>query len=120
MHLAGVRSALSSGTFRYSFSNGFILKKFFSETLEVALMGLTFMIAVFSFVTSFLRHHRKTAPVYLLCIGGGILFLKNFVAEDAEWMVLLFGVGLVILSHGVNLYLCKKCLHCNSALNKNS
>lgn len=76
---------------------------------EWAMIGLAFVVGVYSLYHGFIRHHRNFLPVVLFAIGFVFLLLKQvYHTYPLEYILLALAVVLIISAHYINYRMCHK------------
>jgi hypothetical protein len=78
------------------------------ERIENVVLILSCIIAVFSLVPSYLKHHRKLTPIVILLFGFLLIGLSRILVEVNESVFSSSGATLVASAHFLNYRLCKK------------
>jgi hypothetical protein len=88
------------------FGLDFIQNKFF----EYFMIGLAFVIGVYSLSHGFRKHHHRLYPILLFSVGFVFLLGKE-INPKLEILFLIIAVSLIISAHYFNYRLCKTATH---------
>lgn len=75
-----------------------------AETLERTILGTSILLGSIALSIG-TRQHSRIYPIGLLLAGGFIYFQKDALGAWGEPVIILFGAGLIIAAHWVNLRL---------------
>ncbi len=81
--------------------------------LEYSMIFLALCIGTIALYHGFKKHHHKIRPLVIFIIGMLCLLLKEWL-YDAELLLLIPAVILIILAHYLNYQLCRKANHCHT------
>jgi hypothetical protein len=90
------------------FGLDFIQNKFF----EYFMIGLAFVIGVYSLSHGFRKHHHRLYPI-LIFSAGFLFLLGKEINPKLEILFLVIAVTFIISAHYFNYRLCKAATHCH-------
>lgn len=88
-----------------------------AETTELALIGVSALIAAASLLPAYFRRHGKLRSIYLAAAGIGLIVLTHVLFEDnliAKIIFLIAGAVLLTSAHLLNRRLCRECEVCRT------
>ena len=74
---------------------------------EWGMITLAFVVGSYSLFHGFVKHHRSFSPILIFSAGFICLVLKQFLVE-AQYILLIFAVLLIITAHYYNYRLCHR------------
>lgn len=87
---------------------------FFAEAwFEKTILTFSILVGFTALFIGFHKYHRQLYPIYSLSLGGLIYWNKDIFGHDAEPFIVTIGALLIIVSHVINLRLCKQCTSCD-------
>ncbi len=82
-----------------------------NKLFEYFMIGLAFVIGVYSLSHGFRKHHHRFYPILIFSVGF-IFLLGKEINPKMEIMFLVIAVTLIISAHYFNYKLCKAATHC--------
>lgn len=78
------------------------------EGVENVVLMISALVAVSSLVPTYIKHHRKVVPVFILLSGFLLIGLSRFMVNVNESVLASSGATLIASAHFLNYRLCKK------------
>lgn len=79
-----------------------------NHRLENVILAVSAVIGLSSLIPSYLNHHRKLSPLYVLLVGFVLVLFSRFnVNTHAETILTTFGASAIAIAHLINWRLCK-------------
>jgi hypothetical protein len=79
---------------------------------ERMILSLSLFIGSIALLSGAIKYHGKYYPLALLATGGLIYWNKGLLGDSFEPITITVGAFLIILGHGINMRLCRKCRCC--------
>ena len=90
-----------------------VAASFFAEAwFERTILSVSLIIGFWALLSGYFRYHRRLYPLYGLLLGGLIYWNKDILGETYEPFLVPLGALLIVLSHVINIKLCKSCSDC--------
>ncbi|RYY44067.1 MAG: MerC domain-containing protein [Chitinophagaceae bacterium] len=83
-----------------------------NSLFEWSMIGLAFIVGLYSLLHGYRKHHQKSLPLWLFGIGFLFLITKQFFHEHETWF-LIPAVLFIIAAHWRNYLLCNR-VKCSS------
>lgn len=83
-----------------------------NPSFEILMIGLAFLIGVYSLWHGYRKHHHKIYPVLMFATGMGLMLLKQFYHKQFM-LFLLPAVALIVLAHVFNFTETRKTNRCD-------
>ncbi len=81
-----------------------------NHTIEFVFLAISAIIATWSLIPSFRKHHHNPMPLYLVALGFTFLVSARFLPHGfAEHFITAIGGSIVAISHILNWRLMKSC-----------
>lgn len=81
-----------------------------NHMIEFVFLGISLIIATWSLIPSYTRHHRNIKPLVIVAIGFAFLISSRFLPHGfAEHFITAIGGCIVAVSHIINWKLSKAC-----------
>lgn len=71
---------------------------------------LSLGISITSLIYSFLKYHQKRMALILAAFGFSMVLFSQFLGDEIERGMMIFGAIVVAISHLINMTHCKKCI----------
>jgi hypothetical protein len=79
-----------------------------NHRLENVIIAVSAVIGLSSLIPSYLNHHRKLSPLYVLLAGFVLILFSRFnVNSPAETILTTFGASTIAIAHLINWKLCR-------------
>lgn len=79
-----------------------------NEYMENVVLAISATVGVSSLIPSYIKHHRKSLPIFILLLGFCCIGMSRFLVEFDESILASSGAGLVATAHFSNFRYCKK------------
>ena len=86
-----------------------------SETAERLLIGVSILVALFSFLPAYIHQHRKLHSILLATTGLSFIVFTHLLFEEnliPKMIFILAGALFVTAAHLLNRHFCKTCKVC--------
>lgn len=79
-----------------------------NSLFEWSMIGLAFIVGIYSLYHGFIKHHHSYNPVIIFLIGFAFLVTKQFLDHFYSILFLIIAVVLIISAHYKNYKLCTR------------
>jgi len=84
-----------------------------NQRFEYLMIGIAFIVGIYSLYHGFTKHHHSWLPILLFCLGIILLIVKVSLHELRFWLIAP-SVVFIVAAHYLNFRLCRKHNHAHS------